>query len=51
MIKIIMKNNTEVILENLSFDKDTLNSVLPAVIDLNQISTIEIDKTKIKLSD
>ena len=50
-IKIILKNNTEAKLENLSFDDDTMNAVLPAVINLKEIAAIEINKTKIKISD
>ncbi len=49
MIKIIMKSNAEVILDYLSSDNDTLNSVLPVVIDLDQVAAIEINKTRIKL--
>lgn len=50
-IKIIMKNNTEVILDNWSSDDDIVNSVLPIVIDLDQVSAININGTRIELSD
>lgn len=50
-IKIIMKDNTEVILDNESSDNDTISSVLPVVIDLEQVSAIDINGTKIELAN
>lgn len=50
-IKIIMKNNKEIIMDNLSYDDNLLSTVLPVVIDLNQISSININGTKIELSN
>jgi len=50
-IKIIMKDNTEVILDNWSSEDDEISSVLPIVIDLEQVSAININGTRIELSD
>ena len=50
-IKIIMKDNTEVILDNWSSEDDIISSVLPIVIDLDQVSAININGTRIELSD
>jgi hypothetical protein len=47
---IIMKDHTELILDCQTSDKDTLSSVLPAVIDLDQVAAIKLNETQIALT-
>lgn len=48
-IKIIMKDKTQVLLDNQSCEEDTISSVLPVVIDLNQISAVDINGAIVNL--
>ncbi len=51
IIKLILKDNTEIVLDNQSQENDTISSVLPVIIDLDQVSAVEINDNRIKLSE
>jgi|BioPla2DNA2_1021312.scaffolds.fasta_scaffold18524_3 hypothetical protein len=49
LLKIIMKNKTELLVHNLSFDGDTIYAVFPAVLDLDMILAIDFNGVRIEI--
>lgn len=49
-IKIILSNGSEIVLDQYEYDDNSISSVLPMVIDLDQVDTIEINGVGIKLN-
>jgi hypothetical protein len=48
-IRLIMKDGTEVVLDRQSSEEDSISAVLPVVIDLEEVSAININGTNIEL--
>ncbi len=49
IIKIIMEDNSEVVINQYSWDEEGLNAVLPYVIDIDKIKAVDMNGSKIEL--